>query len=167
MTAGANGGQTGPPPTYQPAGQIWQTGEYTYVDPHGTVWHGTSGEMQIQAFRDAVVRAAAHVAPQPPGDPMSNIDRLRALAEKPMESMRATELAEIRVALPWLLDTLEVREAARSDLRQQWEAGYEAGIRNADHRLRLALDILDGQFQPTDRIGDLHAAMTNILKGEL
>lgn len=61
----------------------------------------------------------------------------------------------------------EVAETTRGDLRQQWEAGYQAGIRNADHRPRLALDILDGQFQPTDRIGDLHAAMTNILRGDL
>lgn len=37
----------------------------------------------------------------------------------------------------------------------------------AEARLRLALDILDGRFQPADRIGDLHAAMTSILKGEL
>lgn len=37
----------------------------------------------------------------------------------------------------------------------------------AETRLRLALDILDGRFQPTDRIGDLHAAMKRALRGEL
>lgn len=79
----------------------------------------------------------------------------------------ATFIAAMRNALPALLDALEIAEAIRGDLRQKWEEGYEAGIRNADHRLRLALDILDGRFQPTDRIGDLHAAMTSILKGEL
>lgn len=37
----------------------------------------------------------------------------------------------------------------------------------AETRLRLALEILDGRFQPNDRIGDLHVALTSILKGEL
>lgn len=37
----------------------------------------------------------------------------------------------------------------------------------AERRLRAALDILDGQFRPTDRIGDLHAAMTSVLRGDL
>ena len=50
---------------------------------------------------------------------------------------------------------------------EAWEAGCEAGVRNADHRLRLALDILDGRFQPTDRIGDLHGAMKRALRGDL
>ena len=55
----------------------------------------------------------------------------------------------------------------RATSKHVWDSGYEAGTRSADRRLRLALDILDGRFQPTDRIGDLHAAMTRALKGEL
>lgn len=81
MTPGANGGQTGPPPTYQPAGKIWQTGEYTYVDPHGTVWHGTSGEMRAQASRDATVHTNAPPNPNPPGGTSMTEDEMDRACE--------------------------------------------------------------------------------------
>lgn len=37
----------------------------------------------------------------------------------------------------------------------------------AEARLRSALDILDGRYKPTDRIGDLHEAMIRALRGDL
>lgn len=89
------------------------------------------------------------------------------LSRDELENADAAFIAAMRNALPALLDTVEVAEGIRGDMRQQWEAGYEAGIRSADRRLRLALEILDGNFQPTDRIGDLHGAMKRALRGEL
>lgn len=95
------------------------------------------------------------------------------LSRDELENADAAFIAAMRNALPELLGALEKsadeqdalaednitlrNTLAQETLRAEW----------AENRLRLALEILDGRFQPTDRIGDLHAAMTNILKGEL
>ena len=116
------------------------------------------------------LRALANAAtPGPWEDSNGDLwsDTFGFLSRDELENADAKFIAAMRNALPALLDTVELAEATRGDMRQQWEAGYEAGTRNADHRLRLALDILDGRFQPTDRIGDLHGAMTRALRGDL